>query len=367
MANFWDRLSQFFKNSPKEEPNYQDDSQLPSVQEVHSSGEWGKAVSVHDEDVGIIPTGTQGEGVPYVSWIEDEDALRDEGVLFGLSGSDSSEKTEIIRSYFSHQAADFEGEIERQNERVQELNLFLGQKENRIGELKTKILQLEERTGVADHNLPRTLVGLLLSIAMCIGNYFLIEETLSESFTSSSYVAIGVFLAGMFNLFGGVSLFHDKDSSVSWRSLLEEVGMPFAASLFVFAQAWQFQPWWRAVSLFVFVFFLFLFAGKLFLSNLSVLRSDLRVWLRARSGRIESIVNASRWDEEIVRLSEEIDDLRVKKWQVLKEQSEAETQRERIYARRDMLIKLFESEFSLARRMKGKFSERQLKEIKNQS
>ena len=117
---------------------------------------------------------------------------------------------------------------------------------------------------------------------MCIGNYYLIEETLHPTFASSSLVALGVFLAGMFNLFGRISLFHDPESHVSWQRLLEEVGMPFAAALFVFAQAWQTQSEWQACALFVFVFFLFLLAGKLFLSNTTLLRNDLRVWLTNR-------------------------------------------------------------------------------------
>ena len=309
-----------------------------------------------------LPEPTQDLTIPY--WLEDEDTLRDEGVLFGLSESDPTEKTDIIHNYFLHLAANHERNIEQQNERVQELNLFIGQKENRIQELLAKLRGLEETRPEGEHQLPRTLVGLVLSIAMCVGNYYLIEETLRPSFASSSFVALGVFLAGMFNLFGRISLFHDTDSDLSWRRLLEEVGMPLAAALFVFAQAWQTQPWWQAISLFVFVFFLFLFAGKLFLSNTTVLRNDLRVWLTTLRGRREVIGHNQDWEAEIVQLNQEIDELRIKKWQVLREQSTSESERDRLYARRDMLIKLFESEFYLARKMKGKLSERQLREIR---
>ncbi len=302
--------------------------------------------------------------IPY--WLEDEDTLRDEGVLFGLSQSDPTEKTDIIHNYFQHLAATHVRNIEQQNERVQELNLFIGQKENRIGELKTKLRGLEERQAEGEHQLPRTLVGLVLSIAMCVGNYYLIEETLRPSFASSSFVALGVFLAGMFNLFGRISLFHDTDSNVSWRRLLEEVGMPLAAALFVFAQAWQTQSWWQAMALFIFVFFLFLFAGKLFLSNTTVLRNDLRLWLTTVRGRREVIEHNQNWQAEVTQLEHEIDELRVKKWQILREQSSSESERDRLSARRDMLIKLFESEFFLARKMKGQLSERQLREIRGE-
>ena len=252
--------------------------------------------------------------MPY--WLADEDTLRDEGVLFG-------------------------------------------QKENRIEELRAKLEGLENSRPEGEHQLPRTLVGLLLSIAMCVGNYYLIEETLRPAFASSSFVALGVFLAGMFTLFGRVSLFHDTESRVSWRRLLEEVGMPLAAALFVFAQALHTQNGWQATALFLFVFSLFLFAGKLFLSNITVLRNDLT----ARRGRLESVSQAQLWEEEIGNLEQEINELRIQKWQVLREQGTSESERARLHARRDMLIKLFESEFYLARTMKGRLSEQQLLEI----
>ena len=254
--------------------------------------------------------------LPMPYWLADEDTLRDEGVLFG-------------------------------------------QKENRIEELRAKLEGLENSRPEGEHQLPRTLVGLLLSIAMCVGNYYLIEETLRPAFASSSFVALGVFLAGMFTLFGRVSLFHDTESRVSWRRLLEEVGMPLAAALFVFAQALHTQNGWQATALFLFVFSLFLFAGKLFLSNITVLRNDLT----ARRGRLESVSQAQLWEEEIGNLEQEINELRIQKWQVLREQGTSESERARLHARRDMLIKLFESEFYLARTMKGRLSEQQLLEI----
>ena len=149
-------------------------------------------------------------------------------------------------------------------------------------------------------------------------------------------------------------------SKVSWRPLLEEIGLPFAAALFVFANVLPHQSWMQAGALFVFIFFLFLFAGKLLLSNITLLRNDLRSWLGATRNHQQFTEDAENWDAEVVQLQEEIDTLRVKKWQVLRDLSAAENQRDRIYAKRDMLIKLFESEFFLARRMKNQLSNKQL-------
>ncbi len=355
MATIWKRFSEFVKGSRDENFDYKDDEPLShEVDERLSQSPLLLETSPLLENTSL--------NAPY--WLEDEDTLRDEGVLFGLSESEPTEKTDIIYKYFQHLSADYEHDIEQQNERVQEMNLFIGQKENLIQELQTKLRRLEETRPEGEHQLPRTLVGLLLSIAMCVGNYYLIEETLRPTFASSSFVALGVFLAGMFNLFGRISLFHDTESGVSWRRLLEEVGMPFAAALFVFAQAWPTQNGWQATALFVFVFFLFLFAGKLFLSNTTLLRNDLRIWINTRRSRRETLDHRQNWEAEIGQLNQQIDELRVKKWQVLREQSASEGERDRLHARRDMLIKLFESEFYLARRMKERLSERQLQQIR---
>jgi hypothetical protein len=190
---------------------------------------------------------------------------------------------------------------------------------------------------------------------------------LKPVFADNSWIALGVFLAGMFSLFGRISLFHDTESKVTWKSLLEEIGLPFAAALFVFANVITHQTWWQAFALFIFVFFLFLFAGKLLLSNITVLRNDLQAWLNIRKDRQDSVDNHYNWETECHTLQEEIDELRVKKWQILREQSNAETERDRLNAKRDMLIKLFESEFYLARRMKNELTTRQLNLIQKGS
>ena len=299
----------------------------------------------------------------WPSWLEDETLLRDEGVIFGLSESKPEEKVAIIRNYFVHQTADLEREVERHGEKIQELNLFIEQKENRINELKEKTNELEGRRHDGEHQLPRTIVGLGFSIAMCVGNYFLIADTLKPLYPNSEWIAVGVFLAGMFNLFGRVSLFHDTETTVSWRRFLEEIGMPFAAALFVFVQAIQNQGVWRALALFVFVFFLFLFAGKLLLSNITVLRNDLRVWLTGTNLKKEKTTKTDNWEEEKTRLNTEIDELRVQKWQIVPNLNRAEAELARLNARRDALIKMFESEFNLARQLRGRLTDKQMREF----
>lgn len=374
MAKFTEFISNLFRSPKSDEDEYYDDEPSPNENNINRAAGISTdtnvlpqaesriaSLNVPEQIELLLPPSKTEVMIPY--WLEDEDTLRDEGVLFGLSESDATEKTDIIHKYFSQLAAEPVSEVERHNERIQELNLFIGQKTDRIEELKSRISEHEQSKTESDHHLPRTLIGLTLCVAMCVGNFFLIRESLRPAFAESSWIALGIFLAGMFSLFGRISLFHDTESRVSWRSLLEEIGLPFAAALFVFANALPHQTWLQASALFVFVLFLFLFAGKLFLSNITLLRTDLQSWLGVIRNRKQFVDDSNNWESEILQLQEEVDELRVKKWQVLREQSSAETERDRIYAKRDMLIKLFESEFFLARRMKKELSGKQLNYI----
>lgn len=297
------------------------------------------------------------------AWLEDEDHLRDEAVLFGLSEARVEEKVALIRHYFAHRSADLERTVERFNEKIGELNLFIEQKENRIGELDHKRSELEARQP-AEHHLPRTLIGLGLSVTMCVGNYFLIAEAIRPAFpTNAAFISIGVFLAGMFNLFSRTSLFHDTATAATPRRLLEEVGLPLAASFFVLVQALQQQPVLNALALFVFVFFLFLLAGKLLLGTLTVLHRDLRTYTANQQLQRTQQTKLTVWETEIGQLRREIDDIRAQKWQIMPDLNRAEANLARLNARRDMLVNLFISEFNLARNLKDRLSEKQRREV----
>ena len=322
-----------------------------------------------DSRVDVIPV---AESLPVWSiadtdeipdWLADESLLRDEGVLFGLSDSRPEDKVSMIRTYFQRLTAPLEYEVEQYNEKIGELNLFIEQKENRIDDLRRKTTELTDRQSEGTHQLLRTLAGLLFSIAMCVGNYFLIEETLRPSFAHNRWIAIGVFLAGMFSLFGRTSVFHDPTARLTFRRIIEEMGLPAAAALFIFVHAARSQPLGQAVALFVFAFFLFLLAGKLLLGNLTVLRNDLHYRAESRRLANEKQAKSTEWEREIQQLSGDIDALRIQKWQVIPLQNRAEAELHRIQARRDSLIHLFVSEYNLARSLRDRLTESERRAI----
>lgn len=358
-----DKIKSFFSSETNiQDPALEEYDTLNTKNEIPVLSQTLSKATVFDESPVMLPIDSEAK-VEWPSWLENDDLLRDEGVLFGLSDSKPDEKVAIIKNYFTHQTATLEREVERYGEKIQEINLFIEQRETRKDELKSKLVFLENNTIETQHQLLRTIVGLGFSVVMCIGNFFLIQNTLQPLYGNSNWIAVGVFLAGMFNLFGSISLFHEAGSKVSWRNLLEEVGMPLAASIFVFVQALQTQSVLRSIALFGFVFFLFLFAGKLLLSNLTLLHSDLRVWLKRLKSESTLKNKSQEWELENSKLDAEIDEFRIQKWQILPDLNRAEAELARLNARRDMLIKLFESEFLLARQLRNSLSQYQIKEF----
>lgn len=358
--SFFDLIKNLFNSKPvgtsfDEENLAFNAAQVPIYQEVTTFPK--SEVQSFSPEMDIIPF-----------WLENEDALRDEGVIFGLSEAKADEKIGAIRNFFAHQTAETEKTVEYHSQKIGEINLLIEQKETRINELieKARVLENRERT---DHQLPRTFIGIVLSLAMCIGNYYLVDESILTNFPENHYViALGIFLAGMFNLFNSKSLFHEKESSISWRQLLEEVGMPLAASVFVFVQsltgdASQNQTLLRSFALFFFVFFLFLFTGKLFLSNLTVLKTDSAIWFDNLRLQKDKINKTQKWEYEITKLKLEIDEQRVEKWKIVDILKLPEAELKRLNERREMLVKLFESEFNLARSYREKLTDKQIEDI----
>jgi hypothetical protein len=289
-------------------------------------------------------------------WLMNEDILRDEGVIFGLSNSDPEEKRLIIRSYFAQKTADTDKFIEQEEEKIGELNYWINENESFIKDFEGKIHHLKNQEFTQQHHLPRTIVGTLLALGIAIGNYFLIEESLRGQFEQSRLIAMGVFFMGMFSLFGRVSLLHDDEKETTWRKLLEEIGMPLASAFFVFAQSYQNLPLLKSLSLFAFIFFLFLFAGKLLLGNLTVLKDDLSIYQKRNQLQKDKVKKVEEWEAQIEKLETEIETHRSDKQSIMPKLTKLSAYRAKINAHRDMLIKIFESEYNLARNYQHKLT-----------
>ncbi|UFH52861.1 hypothetical protein [Spirosoma sp. KNUC1025] len=290
-------------------------------------------------------------------WLIDDEFLRDEGVLFGLSDTQADGKIAEIRAVFAQQSAPFEAFVDQQSEKIGELNLLIEQRENQLTTLRNRANDL--RTSQATPtNLIRTIASLCLSVALCIGTFFLVDVTLQPAFPNQ-WISVGVFLAGMFNLFGRFSVFYDSETRLSGRRIIEEVGLPLASSVFVFVHALQTQSVATATGLFLFIFFVFLLSGKLFLSLLATLQAELRTIASNRTLIASQVQKLPVWESEIGQLEQEVDAIRIQKWPVVVAMNQAEAERNQLNAQRDRLVNLFLSEFELARSLRDRLTDKQ--------
>lgn len=353
--SIFDKIKNVFVKQQKEEI-VELSEQIAEVQPLESS-----------PVVEVIPVSSSERmkvsSINQPDWLINEDILRDEGVIFGLSGSNPEEKISIIRSYFHQQTADTEKLIEHREEKIGELNYWINEKEGLVKELERKIELLKEKEFTEQHHLPRTITGLSLAIGIAVGNYFLIEEALRGHFEQNKLIALGVFMAGMFNLFGRISFLHDDARQSNWRKILEEIGMPLASAFFVFAQIYASQPALNAWALFAFIFFLFMFSGKLLLGNLAVLKDDLTIFQKRNQLQQDKIKKVAEWENEIDQHKVEIKEYRTEKQSILPELSRYIAERTRLNAHRDMLIKVFESEYHLALNYRSRISQKDIQSM----
>jgi hypothetical protein len=307
------------------------------------------------------PLSVPNEPLPY--WLTSEESLRDEGVLFGLADAQPTEKVAEIRAHFEHQAIPLDKQRNQYIEKIGELNLLIGQLENRILALQDQLKSVRDRQPTPN-GLLRTTISLMLAIGMSVGTFYLIDETLEPAYPNH-WIAIGVFLAGMFNLFGRTSFFYEESTRLTSRRVIEEIGLPLATSVFVLSQALKTQTVWEAGALFIFVFFLFLLAGKLLLSTLTLLQNGISISQSNRQLLIDKQQNLPVWEAEIERLDREVDIIRTQKWPVVTALTSLDTDLARLNTRRDQIVNLFMSEYELARSIRNRLSEQQRESIFN--
>lgn len=294
---------------------------------------------------------------PLPNWLADEENLRDEGVFFGLSDATPDGKVAQIKVFFIRQAAPLEEAIEQYTAEIGELNRLIDQHENRLSALCEQHSTLRD-SQPGPMNEIRTVASLLLSVLMCIGNFYLIDETLRPVF-ANRWIAVGIYLAGMFNLFGRTSFFYEESTRLTGRRMVAEVGLPLAASVFVLAQALQTGTLGQTIALFSFVFFLFLLAGKLLLSNLSACQTTLTTIQNNRRLVADKAQKLPVWEAEMTRLSRSVNAIRTQRRPLNMALTHIQTELTRLNTHRDWLVNLFMSEFELARSLRDRLPEQQ--------
>ncbi len=300
---------------------------------------------------------------PLPAWLTDEESLRDEGVLFGLSNAQPDTKIAQITAFFTSQSAPFTELVEQYKEQIRALTTRIDQREKQLTSLRDQLTQLRDSQPIRTR-LVRHFVSLVLSIALCIGTFYLVDDTLYRAFPNH-WVLVGVFLAGLFNLSGQTSFFYETNTRLTGRRFIEEVGLPFAAAVFVLVHALRYQPVSQAVGLFIFILFVFLLSGKRLLSTLSSLHQELDNVQKNRQLMHSKQVDLPHLESYISQLEQDLDRLNGQKIPVVTALNQVDSKLTQLNTQRDKLVNLFLGEFELARSLRDRLTKQQRQLIMN--
>ncbi|HET6232211.1 MAG TPA: hypothetical protein VFE05_19210 [Longimicrobiaceae bacterium] len=286
-------------------------------------------------------------------WIEDDGLLRDEGVVFGLSGAAPglAYKEACIGAYFRRRAA--EGGRERGA-----LEAELQSVHTRIGELADRCDALRQRApepaAHAQDDDPAALVfryslGIVAAGGACAGTAALVFEQLRRAFDAPAMVTMGVVAAGFFTVFLPVSALFVNDREQRpggvelWKVRLAEFGLPLVSAAFVTAWAGERLGPTRSLAEAALLFLVFVFAGRQLLSSVPRLGDAVRQLRRARMDRREMTGRA----QQETALEQQGRDLEARMESLRRDlaavRSDAEWE-----AIRDAKLALFRSEYELA-------------------
>lgn len=295
-------------------------------------------------------------------WITDENALRDEGVIFGLTDAKVEDKLNIIRNAYKQLGSEFEKTVVLLSEKIGVLNLQIEQIEQAKNEGFAK-KEFHLNYQYQSHQLPRFTIAILLSLGALVGAFFIIDFGIKQKIVEQHwFVSVGVYFAGLFSVYQSDAILERTAKHSFWK-IIEWYFVPFAAASFVFICALDTSGWLVASGLFLFTGGIFTIVGRLLFTHIHAWSVDWRKWK-------ENIVNSKFLDKKMSKVNdsiaihdEAINTIRVEKWAIVPDLTEAETQLSKINSERDAKIQLFMSEYELAKSVKDKISLQTIKNI----
>ncbi|MBG8554018.1 hypothetical protein [Hymenobacter guriensis] len=305
-------------------------------------------------------------------WIENDGLLRDEGVLFGMSGGDMAAKLAVIEHYYARQIREAEQECRLAGERLETAQQVLSQQQNLMKERRQEWQELHTRLTLAAHDFLRATVGMVLYGGVITLVYFLLYDWLKPYWPRhTGLIVAGVYGFGMLSLFQRGSFLYAGNRPVAgtepseattgteaarppekWKVMLEEVGVPAVTALLAVVWGWPDHTPAQGVAMYLFLFFAFLFTGKGFLNNIVRVTTSLRAVgnnFRQRKWRKRRLAELTKLQVEDERVLKERTDVA----RLLEEKRDLLPDAEQLRLQCLTKQELFRSEYVLANEARG--------------
>ncbi|SFB86417.1 hypothetical protein SAMN05421780_101805 [Flexibacter flexilis DSM 6793] len=286
-------------------------------------------------------------------WIENEDALRDEAVLFGLSEGDIAQRVAVIDAYFQQHIVVAAQQQQYLEEKKTRLELSLSQQQNLLTQATASRQQLATQTPAAPSHKLRLAVGTVAYLLSAALGFTWVYEWLSPYWSQPVWVTAGMYAFGMFSLWSNTAMLYAEKSEqpTGWQKWAEEVGIPLVAAFFVVVWGLADRPALHSIAVLLATFFLFAYAGKGLLGNLarwaSVLREENATkrndqWRNVQLERLETEIGT--YSAQVAGLQKDLEEIYLQLAEFVSPKS--------WQAKREVAVRLFESEAQLARATK---------------
>jgi hypothetical protein len=310
-------------------------------------------------------TGYETQPITGIEWIDNDGLLRDEGVLFGIAETDFSEKVDSIKSGFDK----VKGAFVITQKHIEDSLIGIEKEEEKgldaIVEIKKQLTALRANNVVGTHSVLPGLFQLIAYTAICFFNYYLMLYWLKPVFAEQTLIPIGLYLFGLLSVFMGRAMVYNSSSLVQsegdegrpvrekWKILLEELGIPIVVSGFISILSFKFYPVEWSVAAFLLFFFLFSFSGK---GLVNIIHTNYR-YLKLQIKHRKSIRDKKKEikGEEFTLIA-----LEKRKETLEKELQIPATKLSELNALLSYKIKIFESEYNLAKEARSQLSGKQV-------
>lgn len=300
-------------------------------------------------------------------WILDENLLRDEGVIYGLSDSSHVEKTETIRRFYQEKISALRVEEGILQERREELLRKMEEVNACIAALHEAVRGLSTKTLHVPNAFYRYLALLMAYSAMVIFTFGAIYEWVGQSWRYPVLVSLGVYIFGGFSLYYQTSVVYEPDGQVlaesgreKWKTYLEEFAVPLVAALFIVLWGDPVPSLPKTISFGLLIYFLFLFSGKGLLKSFYRLLQEVHL-LRENvmSERFRKRLLEEK-TSETTRTEAALGNLRVAVEVLEKDLAYIQIKAKRHEEEAETRVAYFLSEFALAKAAKDALSAEQL-------
>ena len=309
----------------------------------------------------------------WFAWILDENLLRDEGVMFGISEGEAEPKTQTIRLYFQEMIALRQKESELLQAEIAKAAAELEEQEAASARLAAAIRELAGGMPPAPHSFYRVLAGLLAYAVMTAFTFFAIYQWLRPHWDYPLLTALGVYCFGALSLYAKRSFLYQAGPSPAdgqapagrdaWKIYLEELGIPLVATLFILFWGAQEVPWHQMLSFGLLLYFLFLFSGKGLLSSIQRVPREFAIlranWAQRRRAKAESAAKK----QELAELGQASETRSAQMSELARQRKTLEIEISGLEEKSAVAVAYFLSEYHLARAASSTLTSEQLTKL----